>query len=154
MRGLANWHLPEAGANSAHTFRDVTFNQWLFYNDFNNISNNSRHGLALDFYCKYNVIRSNIITGNNASGVILEYYSRNNLIQKNNFMNNSHHGFLLRALINKWNNNYWDDWLGLKYKSLSWCPKIISGRPRERFPYLFCFNSDLHPAKKPYVIIV
>ena len=137
-----------------------TYGIWVFNSDnnifkFNNISNNERHGIGLDFFCNNNIIKSNNITGNNYSGVIIEYYSRNNLIEKNNFINNGYNGFLLQALRNKWKCNYWDDWIGLKFKFLRWFPKIIGGRLIDTLrivKIIPCFNFDWNPAHEPYFI--
>ena len=69
-------------------------------------------------------------------------YDSHNQIYQNNFLNNidwnamSHFNFWrLTPSRNQWENNYWDDWIGIGPK---WIPGFLG------------FNFDRHPAKYPY----
>ena len=84
-------------------------------------------------------------------GLIIEYHSKRNRISYNNFINNTINGYLIQAFRNKWNKNYWDDWIGLKRRSLVFIPKIIKGVPIEKIPIFAWVNFDFNPSENPYV---
>jgi parallel beta-helix repeat protein len=92
----------------------------------NNITDNTRHGIALDWDCNYNTIYGNTISlnggglsldsssnneiynntinSNRGSGGISFYSaSRNNRIYLNNFVNNSKNAIIYYAISNVWN---------------------------------------------------
>jgi nitrous oxidase accessory protein len=86
-------------------------------------------------------IIDNEIMSNNKYGVYL-LYSLCNKIINNNFINNTCNAmFLAKSFLNKWIDNYWDDWSGFG-------PKIIHGK----FGLLPWYNFDWHPAQEPYDI--
>ena len=74
------------------------------------------------------------------------YNSLKNTIEKNNFIRNKKNAVFEFSLRNKWNNNYWDDWIGFRYNQpiFQKFPKVIVG-----FPW---FQFDWHPAQEPYDI--
>lgn len=119
---------------------------------FNNMSDNF-HGILLDYYSSNNKILYNHISRNLYCGVICEYFSNKNLIKHNNFIeNNAGNAFLIQSYKNKWKNNYWDNWVGVKYKFIKFLPKIITGKHFEHFSFTLLLNFDWHPAKEPYEI--
>ncbi len=62
--------------------------------------------------------------------------SNGNRITKNAFIGNNKSAY--DECNNKWKSNYWDDWIGLKYKLLRFLPYRISGT--------FLINLDWRPA--------
>ena len=117
----------------------------LFYGDYNTIKNNSvescNGGIHI-FRSNNNMISSNEITNctngiyieevnqnsiisnvmkKNGRGIFSSYSSRN-LIEKNNFIDNEEHAKFTKffhqdfMISNKWQNNYWDDWIGFGIK--------------------------------------
>ena len=116
----------------------------------NNTFTNRFHGLLLDYYSKNNNIIYNNFLENSYCGLICEYYSNNNIIYSNNFIENDfHNAFLIQSFSNKWDNNYWNDWIGLNNNFLSLFPKIIWGRILENFYYSLPLNFDFNPSKNP-----
>ena len=131
---------------------------YLSNSDNNIISNNSLTGnesVAVQAYVSMkNTIRCNSFS-NNFMGVLL-YFSEENSIEKNNFQSNmipaefGSRGIRINSFrINKWDRNYWDDWIGFG-------PKVIIG---ELYPPLkacghFWANFDWHPAQEPYDITI
>jgi len=104
----------------------------------NNISNN-QIGISVGEYCPNNLIIGNIIS-NNSWGIIT--YGRNNRFSYNNFIKNDAYETKTTGI---WTNNYYSDWIGLKFKILSFLPyKIKNGR--------LLFGWDWHPAQEPYDI--
>ena len=119
---------------------------------FNNISNNF-HGILLDYYSENNKIHNNSISNNLYCGVICEYFSNNNLIKNNNFIkNNVTNAFFIQSYRNKWVSNYWDNWIGLKYKNLNFLPKLIFGKHFEHLGINMLLQFDWNPAEEPYKI--
>ena len=119
---------------------------------YNNMSKNF-HGLLFDYGSENNLVYNNQFIINNNCGIIIEYFSNNNFIIRNNFIgkNNSVNAFIIKSFRNKWNENYWNDWIGIK-KSINWLPKIICGRFIENSKLMLPFNFDWHPANEPYEI--
>ena len=92
-----------------------------------------------------NIINENNIENNSMEGLLIES-SNTNIITKNNFIGNKRQAKYLFSSRNSWEENYWDNWIGLKldapiFKSF---PKIIKG--------IFLFNIDMSPALEPYEI--
>jgi hypothetical protein len=93
-----------------------------------------------------NIISCNNFT-NNVFGIV---NSHSNRITNNNFINNVNDnsiGILGFIFDNIWDGNYWDNWIGLRYK----LPIF------QRFPKIICvgffsFAIDWHPALEPYDI--
>ena len=111
----------------------------------NNISSNNHTGIFLD--CSlYNKIYGNNIT-NNGVGIELSTSFAND-IYHNNFIENDLHAFFIESFLNRWNENYWDNWIGIG-------PKIIVGKIWIiHYKYFFVFipwlNFDWHPLTEPY----
>ncbi len=100
------------------------------------------------YYCAAlnNLVYENNIT-NNRYGIYITSIDGepcdNNKIYHNNFIGNKHNA--RSSDDNIWDSNYWDNWIGLRFKFLRFLPYWISGR-------LFSFNFDWHPAQEPYDI--
>ena len=117
----------------------------------NNTFSNNFHGMTLDYGSNNNLIENNYITNNLYAGVMIEYYSINNYITKNDLINNTYSGYFTQAFRNKWNNNYYSDWIGLKYTRMRFLPKLILGRPLDLYPRMgVCFNIDWNPSETPF----
>lgn len=91
-------------------------------------------------------IQNNSITSN-IIGITFMDYSRNNLVEQNNFIDNIYH--ILDFCHNRYDKNYWDDWIGLHRPLLSVFPKAIKQGSRLIRWYTF----DFHPAKEPYPLL-
>lgn len=88
------------------------------------------------------VYDNNIETNNQYGLYILR--SSFNSITKNNFNQNKCNAYFLQfSLLNRWNENYWTDWIGLG-------PKIIKGSLGAVM--IRWMNFDWHPAREPYEI--
>jgi parallel beta-helix repeat protein len=129
---------------------------YLSNSDCNNISNNSLTGnesvAVQSYFSMKNSIRYNSFS-NNFMGILLQF-SDENIIEKNNFQSNEIQvefaciGLRINSFqINKWNLNYWDDWIGFG-------PKIIIGElypPWRAYGHIWA-NFDWNPIKEPYDI--
>ncbi len=115
------------------------------------------------------VISGNNIYSNSRFGLYLQHGSVNNNITRNNFINNGYEkSFRVRGsayfidsefvpYFNNWNENYWDDWIGLKLKLFTIFPYRIPGRWGiiQGIGILFPTSDfDWHPAKEPYDILI
>lgn len=128
----------------------VASNNNLF--QFNNISNSYYRGVVIDYNSNYNKIKYNNID-KTFCGVEIEWWSNANVITKNNFLNNNVSGYEHQSLFNKWDRNYYDDWIGLKKPILFFLPKVIYGMPIEKIPRLVMpVHLDFYPTKEPYDI--
>lgn len=120
-------------------------NNFLFYN---NITKNRADGITLEG-SSFNIIYKNNIE-KNRNGLFIYLLSVRNVISCNNFIKNKiRNAFFRNSFFNRWKNNYWDNWIGLKLKVFVRFPKIIPGRFRLVRPRI---NFDFYPAKKPYEI--
>jgi parallel beta-helix repeat protein len=101
--------------------------------------------------CKYNKIVQNTINYNKYFGlwIVMSHFNK---IYKNNFIGNKiENARFILSFGNHWFNNYWDDWIGHKYKLLRCCPYAISGSLfRELYMVTTWLKFDIHPAKIPY----
>ena len=114
----------------------------------NNINHNREHGINMWFSSNNYIIDNNISnnnpTGYYYAGISLFDHSNNNNIHYNNFIKNKvSNAEFENSFSNRWNYNYWDDWNGVG-------PKIILGILQRNIIFIFWFNFDLHPARKPY----
>jgi len=109
----------------------------------NNITNNFG-GIKLSASGQ-NIINENNIEENSMEGILLET-SNSNIITKNNFIGNKRQAKYLFSSRNSWEENYWDNWIGLIFESpiFKSFPKIIKG--------IFLINIDANPALEPYEI--
>jgi parallel beta-helix repeat protein len=108
----------------------------------NNISNNL-YGISPSWLSSNNVISRNNIS-NNQCGVLIRN-SRSNKVSYNNFIENDVNAYFEDCFFNRWNKNYWDDWVGRG-------PKIIYGIIKVDGVSIPWLNFDWHPAKEPYTI--
>jgi len=97
-----------------------------------------------------NTVCNNNITFSKWVGIWLWPFSKNNNINCNNFMKNKIHCQNSDTKYkNKWDKNYWDDYIGLKFKNLADLNKDGIGS----MPYRITrFEKDRHPMMKPYII--
>jgi peptidyl-prolyl cis-trans isomerase B (cyclophilin B) len=117
-------------------------NNTIMYNYF--IDNQNE---AIIINSPYNTIfRNNIIENN--GGIFLGINATNNVIKQNNFIENIYHADLNKAKNNQWDQNYWDDWIGIKIPFLNFLPKIIISK-NKIIPRI---NFDLQPSNKIYLI--
>ena len=123
----------------------------------NTISNGYQRGILLR-WSNDNIISRNHISSTKYYGMQIE--SGRNKIIENNFINNTKHvSFTVFTSIgwgfgiNRWDSNYWDNWIGLEHPQLSKLPKRITGifTRMIRIP-IFVFAFDWHPAREPYDI--
>ncbi|KYK32564.1 MAG: hypothetical protein AYK22_07365 [Thermoplasmatales archaeon SG8-52-3] len=98
-----------------------------------------------------NIIKKNWIE-NNSCGITItmdDYPtappSLGNRITKNVFIDNNKNAF--DECNNRWISNYWDDWIGLKYKIFRFFPYRIPGS------YRFMVNLDWFPIKNPTEVV-
>lgn len=127
---------------------------------YNNVYNNFV-GIKLKKSCHNKIYKNNLTE--NWLGVRLIQISNFNKISYNNF--NSilfglfgEHASYFYSYFNRWNSNYWDDWLGVKIKLCRFIPYRIkfrfwdlSGLPLLHVPRLRC-NFDWRPSAEPYDI--
>jgi nitrous oxidase accessory protein len=106
----------------------------------NSITNNSETGISIS-YSSENKITENCIF-HNTFGIKLQQ-SSNNKISQNDFIENTINAFAFDVCANMWNNNYWDNWIGLHLSILSMMPYYIPGT-------LFS-NIDWNPAENPHI---
>jgi parallel beta-helix repeat protein len=151
-----------------NTFYNNTWNGIAIAKSFVDIHHNEIYKNGMSYWldlggiyiyrCEKSVtIKSNNITYNEPCGIYLSH-SSGNLICYNNFIANKINAFFityeLRLIkqINRWKQNYWDDWIGLKYPMFRFVPKRIDGQLilDKIEPRLFQF--DWHPAREPYDI--
>ena len=109
------------------------------------------HGILLDYNSCGNEIIDNKILNNSFCGIVCECYSNQNQIIRNTFMNNKNkNAFVIFSNKNHWENNYWDNWIGVKYGFLSFLPKVIYGRFKD-INFILPFNFDLNPSIEPFL---
>jgi parallel beta-helix repeat protein len=94
-----------------------------------------------------NIISHNNITNSDLVGISIIRGSGFTKVKNNNFINNSEDAtrFFL-SFNNQLDGNYWDEWIGFKYKL-----PIFQRFPHIIFGFL-SFNIDWHPALEPYDI--
>jgi len=117
---------------------------WLYESDHNQISNNflsENNDSIYLFSSKSNNIKNNTFT-HDIVGLSCWSSSKNNTILENNFINNHENAF--DKCRNQWDNNYWDDWIGLNSNVLKFLPYHVDGR--------ILLNFDRHPSKSLYAI--
>ncbi|MFO7677699.1 MAG: NosD domain-containing protein, partial [Thermoplasmatota archaeon] len=92
----------------------------------NNITNNFA-GVKLSASGQ-NIIEGNTIEANSMEGLLLES-SNSNIISKNNFIDNKRHVKFRLSQRNSWEENYWDNWIGVKLEApiFKLFPKVIFG---------------------------
>ena len=90
------------------------------------------------------VVRDSFFLNNSYHSIRLENCNWTSF--ENNFINNSRHARLILDKISyyKWDNNYWDNWIGFG-------PKMILGYFESNFSFPWV-NFDWHPAREPFDI--
>ena len=109
------------------------------------IEDNEERGIFI-LYASNNSIQRCNISSNKECGIWIEYRAHMNVISHNNFISNGHNAYFEWAAFTTWDNNYWDDWIGIG-------PKIIKGKLVWDFIIYLpipWFNFDWHPAEEPY----
>lgn len=97
-------------------------------------------GLLIQSSKKLDIQNNNITK--NTIGISFMLFSNMSTVATNNFINN-----IINSIDknrNTYNNNYWDDWVGLQSNLLKFLPYYIKGR--------VLMNFDKNPAKEPYDI--
>jgi len=124
----------------------------ILNNDSNTVAYNFISGSRTESICihtSYNVVHRNNIESN-AHGIWLQKDATGNEIKQNNFKDSEvYNAAVNKARKNLWDENYWDDWIGLKLSFLNFLPKSIKGF----FGFFRWFNLDWNPALEPYEII-
>jgi len=157
-----------------HSDEGIRLDYSIHNNISRNIISNSTWNIVFHFYSSKNIIRNNIIRGGRHRGILIMYGSNKNTIYgntiansgwvgiqletngnkvcHNNFIKNKIHAcfvfFSFPTLINynKWDGNYWDNWIGLEHPLLSKFPKIIVGAlTRMNLLKIPCFTFDWNP---------
>ena len=107
-------------------------------------------GLKENANCKYNLISNNTLFFNDYIGIVI-VKSNFNKICCNNFIGNKiDHARFVCSYRNKWCNNYWDNWIGLRFKTLRFLPKAIPGSLTKQFYWSnLWFNFDKNPTLEP-----
>jgi parallel beta-helix repeat protein len=115
-----------------------------------NIITDNKDGVTCMSYCNMNTIVNNHFEGNDHWGLFFDrLFDKQNHVYHNNFIENNINAYFETTLLNTWDYNYWDDWIGIKYSPYQFLPKAIVGRIFGPIPWL---NLDLHPAKEPFTI--
>ena len=110
----------------------------------NTIQENRFYNIWLGYESNNNTIRDNSIKRSYTGVYIVCSYK--NKIVNNNFIENSIHASFKDTLDNQWDGNYWDDWIGLRFRFLKMLPKLIIGY----FKGFLYLNFDHHPAYRMY----
>jgi parallel beta-helix repeat protein len=118
-------------------------------NDVNgNFISENKYGIWLRSYCNLNNIQYNQIESNTGRGIYLEHLTdKNTIIFHNNFVDNTVHAYFASTMFSRWNSNYWDDWIGIRFPQFEMFPKVILGRFFSIIPWI---NIDRNPAAGPY----
>ena len=117
---------------------------------FNNIVKENWIGIKLSHSTNITITKNNI-TENVAFGILLTRFSNKNKIIENNFIDTIPilhvHAYFRNSWLNKWEGNYWDNWIGLKREALRFIPKRIPGKIFDMWPDLNppIFEDVLHP---------
>ena len=111
----------------------------------NNLIKDNVAGIAVRWNSNNNIIYNNEITGNKNIGVLVDYVKKdnNNSFLANNFIDNGMNAVVYVAKC-YWNDNFWDDWIGLEFPFFSFLPYQVSTM------WFLLFNFDWHPAKEPF----
>ena len=120
-------------------------------NDINgNLITKNKYGIRLVSDSSNNNIQYNQIISNTGRGIYLaDLGDKTNTIYHNNFIDNTVDAFFESTLRSRWDGNYWDDWIGIKFPQLSMFPKVILGR---FFSIALWINLDRNPAVTPYLM--
>jgi parallel beta-helix repeat protein len=116
-------------------------------------------GYRLDAKCYRNNISRNTFQ-NNINGLLIVKANHNYIIENNFIENLNQHIKNVQSFNNFYSNNYWDDWIGLKFSFMNKLPKYVpivymlrydNNRPFLYLPIQIGFAFDFSPAEKPYL---
>jgi parallel beta-helix repeat protein len=145
---------------------DFVFLDSSSYNIFrHNIIHGGGAGITLMRKSNHNLFYRNSLSGERISSMLIDS-SNWNVIRQNNIdgsslkrtFNRSIGGDVLLSrysFFNKFDGNYWNEWIGNKYNLLKLCPKVIFGVGSAIVdPHFFppFIDLDWHPASEPYLI--
>jgi len=110
----------------------------------------NHYGIYLEASSDNFIIRNTFVNNKLGIGLYEKYLglyqirvnSNNNIIKENKFINNTRNAY--DRCNNQWIFNYWDDWIGLRWKFLRLLPY--------RIPGTLVRNFDWRPAQEPYDI--
>ena len=110
----------------------------------NNIIYDNIVGISISFNSHYNDVYSNEITRNKNIGISVYYIEKDNYnsFSSNNFIDNGKNA-RPEAVKCEWNNNFWDNWIGIKINAFDFLPYLV---------HFYPLNFDFNPAKEPYEI--
>jgi len=137
---------------------NITDNNYGFYSNSKNLElfslstltknqiKNNEYGIYL-LGSRFNIISSNNIT-NNQIGIYIKN-SKRNYVLLNNFIDNSIQATYVKSSKNLWLMNYWDNWIGLRFKFLRFMPKYIVGRNGLILGIIPTKDRDIFPLREP-----
>ena len=117
------------------------------------ISLNSLSGNNYGMYMvqsKKDAILANTIE-NNYVGLVLNDVKQEE-IRFNNFIENTQHCQFTETARTKFDSNYWDNWIGLRFNRHLPIPKLINGYHDRDLNLRSQFKIDLHPSSEPYLV--
>ena len=118
-------------------------------NDINsNYIEDNEDGIWFKIDCNENTIAGNIIRRNSNRGIFIDRFCFNNILHHNNFFDNKDHARFKMSILNTWEYNYWDNWIGLEVEEYRIFPKGILGRIIGPLPWI---NFDRYPHYEPHV---
>jgi parallel beta-helix repeat protein len=128
-------------------------NNFVSRNDF---SYNRGYGIGVGPAIGCNISFNNV-TNNEGFGIGFEFSpTHDNVVYHNNIINNKLNGYARECYNIQFIENYWDDWIGLRFPRLSffpyWIPKGTRLNGRITIPRFSRSNFDWNPAKEPYDI--
>lgn len=112
---------------------------------YNSITNNQNNSIIIN--TPYNTIYRNQIEENNI-GIFLNTNATKNTIKQNNLINNNQNAEMNKARSNEWDQNYWDDWIGIQIVFLKFLPKLI----KSNYGIIPTINFDWHPSQEKYLL--
>jgi parallel beta-helix repeat protein len=137
---------------------DNKFGIWMtYFSTGNTITGNDIanriQGIGVDLLSNVTIRGNNI--HNNFFGISV-YFCKKCIIEKNNFIDNRLHASSSYTWKSKWDENYWDNWIGLKINLpiFQKLPKVIRGGGIIPEIPLLPRKLDWHPASEPYDIEV
>lgn len=141
----------ESNTLSQNTIKEQKYGVYFqesISNDINgNLIEKNERGLVLKQYCNDNTIAGNTFRKSSEHGVIIESFCYENILHHNNFLDNKPHASFVMSFLNKWEYNYWDNWIGLIVEEYRQFPKGIFGRIFGPIPWI---NFDWFPLYEPH----
>jgi len=135
-----------------NTIHNHKYGIYIQESDSNDINSNSiqynEDGIWLKIESNENTIAGNTIRKNSNRGIFIDRFCFNNILHRNNFFDNKNHARFKMSILNKWEYNYWDNWIGLTVEEYRIFPKVIFGRMLGPFPWI---NVDRFPLYEPHI---